>query len=55
MDGLYLSYLDLLGEVGATLERLSQLAQEKTAAVRRNDLTALDEALKQEQAWSRSG
>ena len=52
MDGLYLSYLDLLGEVGATLERLSQLAQEKTAAVRRNDLTALDEVLKQEQAMT---
>ena len=50
MDTLHLSYLELLGELGGTLDRLSELAQEKAAAVRADDLIALDEVLKQEQA-----
>lgn len=52
MDNLYLSYLNLLKELGGTLDRLSALSQEKTAAVRRDDLIGLDEVLKQEQAMS---
>ena len=50
MDELRLSYLELLGELGSTLDRLSELARQKTAAVRADDLLALDEVLKQEQA-----
>ena len=52
MDELHLSYLDLLKELSGSLDRLSQLAQEKTAAVRADDLIALDEVLKQEQAMA---
>ena len=50
MDELHLSYLELLGELRGTLDRLSELSQEKAAAVRADDLLALDEVLKQEQA-----
>ena len=50
MDELHLSYLELLGELRGTLDRLSELSQEKVAAVRADDLLALDEVLKQEQA-----
>lgn len=52
MDELHLSYLELLGELGGTLDRLSELSQEKVAAVRADDLIALDEVLKQEQAMA---
>ncbi len=52
MDELHLSYLDLLRELTGSLDRLSQLAQEKTAAVRADDLIALDGVLKQEQAMA---
>lgn len=45
-----LSYLELLDEVGASLDRLAQLSQEKADAVRQDDLIALDAVLKQEQA-----
>lgn len=50
MGGSYQSYLGLLGELSGSLERLAQLAQDKAAAVRRDDLIGLDEVLKQEQA-----
>lgn len=50
MEQLHLSYLELLEELGSNLDRLAQLAQNKAAAVRNNDLLALDEVLKQEQA-----
>lgn len=52
MDAPFLSYLDLLRELGANLDQLSQLAQEKIASVNQDDLMALDEVLKQEQAMS---
>lgn len=50
----YLDYLALLDELRTSLDRLSELARQKTDAVRRDDLMALDEALKQEQAMSLS-
>ena len=50
----YLDYLALLDELRSCLDRLSELARQKTDAVRRDDLMALDEALKQEQAMSLS-
>ncbi len=52
MSQLHQSYLDLLEELGGTLDRLSRLAQDKAAAVKADDLLALDEVLKQEQAMT---
>ncbi len=45
----YFKFLDQLGEV---LERLTEVAKEKTAAVRRDDLNAVNECMKREQAIS---
>ena len=50
MSTPYQTYLDLLREVGSLLEQLAALAQQKGDAVRKDDLLALDEVLKQEQA-----
>lgn len=50
MGGSYESYLALLRELSGSLEQLAQLAQDKAAAVRRDDLIGLDQVLKQEQA-----
>ncbi len=50
MSTPYQAYLDLLQEVGSLLEQLAVLAQQKGDAVRKDDLLALDEVLKQEQA-----
>lgn len=52
MEQLHLSYLKLLAELASSLDRLAQLAQEKAAAVQADDLLALDEVLKQEQAMT---
>ena len=52
MDASYQSYLDLLGELSGSLERLAQLAQDKAAVVRQDDLIGLDGVLKQEQAMA---
>ena len=52
MEALFRSYLGVLKELGGTLDRLTPLAQQKAEAVRANDLLALDEVLKQEQALS---
>ena len=49
MEQRFLAYLDLLSQLSGHLERLTQLSQQKAEAVRRDDLLALDEALKQEQ------
>lgn len=49
---IHAEYLALLGDLTRQLDRLTALAQEKTVAVRRSDLLALDEVLKQEQAIS---
>ena len=50
MEQLHLSYLELLKELSSSLDRLAQLARDKAAAVQADDLIALDEVLKQEQA-----
>lgn len=52
MEQLHQSYLELLEELRSGLDRLAQLAQDKAAAVRADDLIALDEVLKQEQAMT---
>lgn len=54
MDELYLAYLSLLDELSRDLDKLSALAQKKIDAVRRDDLMALDEVMKHEQAMSLS-
>ena len=50
MSAPFSDYLKLLREVGTLLEQLAVLAQQKADAVRQDDLLALDEVLKQEQA-----
>lgn len=52
MNNPFFEYLQLLDQIGEQLERLTELAKQKTAAVRNDDLLALDEILKQEQASS---
>ena len=54
MGASFPAYLKLLGELSAGLERLAELAQDKAAAARQDDLLALDEVLKQEQAMTLS-
>ena len=54
MEQRFLAYLDLLSQLSGHLERLTQLSQQKAEAVRRDDLLALDEALKQEQVLTRA-
>lgn len=50
MSAPFSDYLKLLREVGSLLEQLAGLAQQKADAVRQDDLLALDDVLKQEQA-----
>lgn len=50
MNKLFLDYLDLLAHIGTELDRLSELARQKTRAVRQDDLNALDQIIRQEQA-----
>lgn len=50
MSAPFSDYLKLLREVGSLLEQLAMLAQQKADAVRQDDLLALDDVLKQEQA-----
>lgn len=50
MSAPFSDYLKLLREVGSLLEQLAELAQQKADAVRQDDLLALDDVLKQEQA-----
>lgn len=54
MEDVYHAYLALLGELSGNLDRLTGLAQQKADAVRKDDLIALDEVLKQEQVISLS-
>ena len=54
MEDLFRSYLGILGELSGTLDRLTPLARQKVEAVRADDLLALDEVLKQEQALALS-
>jgi ABC-type dipeptide/oligopeptide/nickel transport system ATPase component len=48
----YTEYLNLLRQLTHELEELSELAQKKTAAVRQDDLEALNRVIQQEQAIS---
>lgn len=50
MADVYQSYLSLLRSLGESLEQLTALARRKTAAANADDLIALDEVMKQEQA-----
>lgn len=50
MNNPFDDYLRLLEQMAGELHKLSDLAQEKTEAVQRSDLMALDEVLRQEQA-----
>ena len=52
MNNPFTEYLALLERMRTELETLSQPAKQKTAAVRQNDLIALDDVLKREQAAS---
>ncbi len=50
MNKPFLDYLDLLAHIGTELDRLSELARQKTNAVRHDDLNTLDQIMRQEQA-----
>ena len=54
MADTFRSYLELLGALREKLEQLSELARQKTDAVRNDDLVTLDEIRKQEQALALS-
>lgn len=49
-DQIYRAYLSLLQSIRNNLEKMCELARKKIDAVRNDDLLALDEILKQEQA-----
>ena len=46
------AYIAFLGQLSETLDQLTAVEKEKTDAVRRDDLTALNECMKREQAMS---
>jgi len=46
----YREYFAFMEQLGKTLDQLTELAKEKTVAVRRDDLLAVDECMKREQA-----
>ena len=46
----YREYFAFMEQLGRALEQLTELAKEKTVAVRRDDLLAVDECMKREQA-----
>ncbi len=52
MSNAYHEYLDVLEQMRTALEQLSTLEQQKSDAVRNDDLMALDRVLKQEQAFA---
>ena len=54
MPDAYREYFRYMEQLGGTLDQLSELAREKTAAVRRDDLLAVNECMKREQALSLS-
>lgn len=49
---LWREYLGQLDRLGGILEQLTELEREKTAAVGRNDLDAVDACMKREQVFS---
>lgn len=48
------SYFDFLGRLGDTLEELTELARQKSLAVRNDDLMGVNDCMKQEQVISLS-
>ena len=52
MNEGYRSYFQFLEQLGGMIEELTELEKEKTAAVRRDDLLAVDGCMKREQALS---
>ena len=54
MHETYREYFGFMGELGGLLDQLTELAKEKAAAVRHDDLLAVDNCMKQEQALSLS-
>lgn len=52
MADTFLEYLTLLDSIREKLEKLVSLAQEKSAAVQKDDLIELDRVMRQEQAMS---
>ena len=50
----YREYFGFMGQLGELLDQLTELAKEKAAAVRRDDLLAVDNCMKREQALSLS-
>ncbi|MCI8400208.1 MAG: flagellar protein FlgN [Oscillibacter sp.] len=54
MDNVYNSYLELLDTLRSNVEELSALAKRKIEAAQNDDLVALDEVLKREQALALS-
>lgn len=52
--GAWQEYLKLLGNVGRTMEQLTEIERKKTDAVGRSDLNAVEECMKQEQVLSLS-
>lgn len=49
MEELHRAYLTLLDELSDDMEKLAGLAREQSAAVRRDDLAALNDVMKREQ------
>ncbi len=49
---VFQKYLDILSSLSSTLEELSRIEQEKTKAVKQDDLDGLHHCMKQEQAHS---
>ena len=52
MNEAYREYFGFMDSLGELLEQLTELEKEKAAAVRRDDLLAVDECMKKEQALS---
>ncbi|MBO4914599.1 MAG: flagellar export chaperone FlgN [Oscillospiraceae bacterium] len=50
----YREYFGFMDQLGQLLDQLTELAKEKTAAVRHDDLLAVDDCMKREQALSLS-
>ncbi len=51
-DRRYQVYFDFLDQIGGILDQLTAISKEKTAAVRKDDLLAVDECMKREQVIS---
>lgn len=54
MAATFETYFDFLGRLGHTLEQLTELARQKSIAVRHDDLMAVNDCMKQEQVLSLS-